>query len=401
MAKGKITIRDIASLCHVSTATVSRALNGKPGVGADIKKAVLRCAEEYGYTFDKAARSMRIHDEDFICVVQRPNMTGISYAPALDPQKIKSDTGLSIRILEVPFRNDLASALLRYETLHHPQLFIVPGPCGSCADTGLSRVRAKILFVVSDDAPEEFPSVMSDDYHGSRVVTDSLIESGHTSIGVLTERSSTGELRYMTRIQGYRDSLNAHGITYDPHGIYSISPDYDDYFSSTGEQIRKRIVPLFNKSNGGPETAGITALFVLSDFLALGVMRELWNVGIRVPDDLSLASFGGWDYLSIIPGTTRSWVQPLNSIAQTMFAAAMFTIHDEPFRNVPLHDPQSQRKSTATAISPDRLVVPGYLRYGESVRMATEAAIRLTREQSAYTALKRGGNGASRTEKRP
>lgn len=393
MAKRNITIHDIADLCHVSTATVSRALNGKPGVNPELKDSIVRCAEEYGYTFNSSARNLRTKRTNYICIVTRPNPANIVMLPPLDARRITAETGLDVRMVEVPFDNDLAAALHQYETVHRPQLFIVPGPCGACRDTAFSSIRTKLLFVLSDDAPEGPPAVVSDDYHGARMVIDSLIEAGHTNIGVLTERDATGEMHYQARIQGYKDSLADHGIAYDPTLICSVCPDYGDYFPSTSSQIRESLVPCLDRRNETGMNSDITALFVLSDFLALPVMRELWNVGIRIPDQLSLASFGGWDFTGMIPVSTRSWVQPLDSIIETMLAAATFMVHSRPFHDVRLQN-ASPAPHTATALHDSRLVVPGYLRRGQSVDPVRTTSIHLARQQSIPTALKRTGRSA-------
>ncbi|MGO1260355.1 MAG: LacI family DNA-binding transcriptional regulator [Bifidobacterium mongoliense] len=67
MAKSILTIRDIALQCHVSTATVSRALNGKPGVSPSLRTTIQDCARASGYAPNPNARSMRALDAAIRC----------------------------------------------------------------------------------------------------------------------------------------------------------------------------------------------------------------------------------------------------------------------------------------------------------------------------------------------
>ncbi|WP_422678665.1 LacI family DNA-binding transcriptional regulator [Bifidobacterium mongoliense] len=67
--KSHITIHDIAEICHVSTATVSRALNDKPGIGAVRREQIIKRARELGYVPDATTQSMRSRRTDCVYLV--------------------------------------------------------------------------------------------------------------------------------------------------------------------------------------------------------------------------------------------------------------------------------------------------------------------------------------------
>lgn len=73
-----ITIRDIAAACHASTASVSRALNGKPGVSDGLKATIIAYASAHGYVPDSNARSMRLGQSTHIYLINRVENTDSS-----------------------------------------------------------------------------------------------------------------------------------------------------------------------------------------------------------------------------------------------------------------------------------------------------------------------------------
>ena len=210
-----------------------------------------------------------------------------------------------------------------------PRLFVIVGPCG-VADGSLFRtLLTPLLFVICDDAPPGYPSVSSDDVQGSAAITDSLVAAGHTRIEVLTD---DGKIKpnYSTRVIGYRESLERHGISFDPSLVHAIPIDFSRYFPSSEEQLKKRILPVLQ-----PQSILIhdppTAVFVLSDFLAFTLMRVLWKAGIIVPRQLSVASFGGWPVTQYTPVSIQTWVQPLNDIIATTLKAMSCLLSNELF----------------------------------------------------------------------
>jgi DNA-binding LacI/PurR family transcriptional regulator len=368
------TINDIAHICNVSAATVSRALNNKPGVGESLRKEIIECARMHEYVPNSTARFLRSKRHNRAYVILRSGSDGEIPFPFPPNETIKGITGIDTYVHIVPFGEDLIADLQRIREDDQPRMFVIVGPCG-VADGSLFRtLLTPLLFVICDDAPPGYPAVSSDDVQGSAAITDSLLAAGHKRIEVLTDDGKT-KPNYSMRVMGYRESLERHGLSFDPSLVHAIPVDFSHYFPSSEEQLKKRILPILHSQSfllHDPPTA----VFVLSDFLAFTLMRVLWNAGIVVPRQLSVASFGGWPVTQYTPVSVQTWVQPLNDIIATTLKAMSCLLSNELFPRtllLPTRRPDGHH-AFARASAPTRYIVPGYMRSGESVSSPTGSA---------------------------
>lgn len=363
-----VTIRDIAKHCHASIATVSRAINHRPGVSDALRTTILQYAQEQGYAPDKIAQSMRSGRLDRVYIVSQCDDNGDSLFHIAARGGSDPLSGIDIQYHTFPFRHDLITELQRLETAYRPRLFVIVGPCRLKAGARFNDVHTPLMFVLSDDAPTTYPCVLSDDLQGSEAVVDSLITAGHRRIAVVTDTSDEGLPSFPTRIEGYRASLERHGLTYDPSLVQALTINYDQYFSSAEEQIQRHVLPMFqDRISASAPTP--TSIFVLSDFLALTLVRVLWNAGISVPHQLSIASFGGWTVTKYIPISLQTWVQPAEDIIAATTTAISYLLQGKPFPDdlpLPSRHPDGTQ-GMATAVTPIEYRIPGYLRVGQSV----------------------------------
>lgn len=279
-----------------------------------------------------------------------------------------SNIGIDVEVHAVAFDADLIEDLKKVENTYQPRLFIILGPCLVAEVARFRCLTTPLLFVESDDAPTEYPKVMSDDIDGTRTLVNSMLDAGHQRIAVLTDDGVDGEPNYAKRIIGYRQAIEARGIKFDPSIIHSLPIDSKDYLSSSEEMLMKYILPVLQYK--APRTrAKPTAVLVLSDFLALTLMRVLWNAGITVPHDLSVASYGGWTLTKFIPTSIHTWVQPVPDLLATVMEAMRAMLANKPFPKT-LDLPQTHPDGShgiAHAITPRTYIVPGYLREGQSL----------------------------------
>ncbi|MCH4190586.1 MAG: LacI family transcriptional regulator [Bifidobacterium tibiigranuli] len=419
----KVTIHDIAKGMRVSTATVSRALNDKPGVGKKLKEEIRRYAEHHGYVPNRSAISMRAgKSSTALFVVRSASVVTVGVgSPPMHAIEAITSLGLETRMIRIPYGEDFVKGLQRAEDTYNPFVFFFFGPCEVTDPTQFDAVSTPILFILSDDAPAGYPQIVSDDRFGAKAATESLIAAGHESIMMITECRPDGGIYYRERIHGFKDALAAHGIDFDPASVIALHIDYSDFFASAMAAISAHVIPKLASLRRKP-----SAIFAASDFLAFVVAKVLANEGIRVPDDISLASFGGWTITDLMPTSIQSWVQPESDIIQTAIHATACLLSGKPFTGtIPLTSPrpgfagaanktaggtgspeqssaetsdnsgapglsgagafpgsdgyagnsgspsptvQDTHQAEAQAISPTRFMVPGYLRPGQSVR---------------------------------
>ena len=148
----KITIHDIAQEMRVSIATVSRALNDKPGVSKQLKKNIRSYANHHGYVPNHNAVSMRCGKPSTAILIIRSNSVVASETLPPDAFRVISELGLEPHVVHIPYGEDLISELQRAEETYNPAIFISFGPCQVDDNSQFDVIKAPILFILSDDA---------------------------------------------------------------------------------------------------------------------------------------------------------------------------------------------------------------------------------------------------------
>jgi LacI family transcriptional regulator len=285
-------IDDLARLAGVSTASVSRALNGKPGVSSATRKAITRLAQEHGYKSSETARALSAGRTGRIAVTL-PVIHAEYFARILaGASETLQQRGLSL-MLETTGHN------------HEMQLAALGKLMRSGADGALLLLPA--------EAPEElrvlhesgFPFVLIDSITqlelpvpwitcthrlGARQAVEHLLELEHTRIGVVT-----GELELLStqdRLHGVRQALGAAGLELDPDLVFTRDFKDADSGYPAGLELLDRDDPP-------------TAIFAFNDLLAFGVLRAAAELGIAVPGELSVIGFDDLESSSLVtPGLT-------------------------------------------------------------------------------------------------
>ena len=166
-------------------------------------------------------------------------------------------------------------------------------------------IFATIGSDISDNLGRNAYSTVSvDDAVESRKMVEYLIGLGHREIAILTEgndQPSIVSLRY----EGYCDALNKHGIKLDEKLVKYV--DRRIYAMQNGYETTKALIE---------SGAKFTALFCVSDVLAVGALRALADAGIRVPEDVSVAGFDGQEIAQFCVPRLTTIRQPLADISE-------------------------------------------------------------------------------------
>jgi LacI family transcriptional regulator len=167
------------------------------------------------------------------------------------------------------------------------------------------RLAARsIPFVVIDtdgEPPPDVPTVGSDNWTGGLAATRHLVELGHRRIAAISGPADM--LCARARLDGYRSALEAGGIAYDPALVRS-----GNFYVGPGYLAARSLLTM-------PDPP--TAIFAGSDMQAFGVLKAVQELGLRVPDDVSIV---GYDDLPLAQWTAPSLTtvrQPLHEMAST------------------------------------------------------------------------------------
>ncbi|WP_244211277.1 LacI family DNA-binding transcriptional regulator [Amycolatopsis kentuckyensis] len=270
----RVTIRDVAARAGVSVATVSKVINERYGVSAATLARVRAVIEELGYEASLVAQSLRNH---------RTNVIGILVAD-LEPFSTELLKGAADAIRGSGFELVVYSAGGRtgdpvgWEKRYLSRLSgtLVDGAVLVTPAVSLEAVPGTpVVAVDPHTGPSHLPTIDSDNLRGAQLATEHLLDLGHRRIAFLSGRPDlqSAELRKT----GYLRALTAAGITPD-EDLIRIGA-YDPEISAASAHALLT----------GPDRP--TAVFAANDISAIATVGAARELGLAVPDDLSVVGF--------------------------------------------------------------------------------------------------------------
>lgn len=277
-----MTIKDLSAQTGYSVGTISRVLNNQPNVSDKARQTILRAAQESGFQLNINAKQLKQRQTTSILVVAKgrtnelysrlveiiqAQMAGLPYSLIVD---YVDETG-----------NEVQRAIhLCREKKPMGVLFLGGNRENFLAD--FAQITQPCVLVTSSAQGLPFSnlsSVCSDDTAAARMAVKSLIALGHGKfaiIGSYLAISDTTRLRY----QGCMEAFEAHGIPFDQEADYETAYfSYEDGYKAARNLLQR-----------GRE---FTALFAMSDVMAIGAMRALKDAGLRVPEDVAVMGLDG------------------------------------------------------------------------------------------------------------
>ena len=277
-----MTIKDLSAQTGYSVGTVSRVLNNQPNVSEKARNAILEAAKATGFQLNTNAKQLKQQQSNAILVLVKGTSNQLFGTLVEILQSHIAGTGhpLSVDYLDED-DNEVRRALqLCLEKKPRGIVFLGGNRQNFLADFDKIGVPC---VLVTDDASgmpfENLSSVSSDDRLAAKLAIDALVAQGHRHITVIggdRETSDTTRLRY----QGCLDAFSAHGIGFDDE------KDYEDVRYSYQDGYRAAC----NLLERGRK---FTALFTMSDVMAIGAIRALNDHGLKVPEDVSVMGFDG------------------------------------------------------------------------------------------------------------
>lgn len=295
-----VTIKDVAREAGVSYATVSRALSDSPNIKEDTRLRILEVCEQMGYTANYVARSMVKRETRLIGVilpnVDNPFMSEIAYHIECDAR----EKDYTIMLCNSSY--DLAVEERAFTLLLGRQVDgIILLPAGRESYTNLKKYTDKVPTVYVNENLMELPEsyVTVDNYQGTRMGTEYLLSLGHRRILYFGRSCETAA--HTQRAQGYQDVCLENGI--EP-----MVCDRSAY-STTIEIGYALAKELFCTRHD------FTAMFASTDTLALGVLQAADELGIRIPEDVSLLGFDNIRYTELPKINLSTVEQPKQAMA--------------------------------------------------------------------------------------
>jgi LacI family transcriptional regulator len=268
-----VSIRDVATGAGVSFQTVSKVLNGKGSVSPETRSRILQCADDLGYSPNYVARSL-VTNRAFTIGVLASDLSDYVLAQiVVGAEREARRHGHGTIISTVDKDGSDGERNLHELIKRRVDGILLAAPQMEENQRTAEILRGKLAAVSIHHVPGGGISrVGSDHSQTGFLATRHLIGLGHRHIATIT----TPKKRRVTesRLDGYRLALAKSGIPYDPDLVEEGGLEADDGYEAAFRLLRRR-----------PD---LTAIFVHTDMMAVGVLSALHDLRRRVPEDCAV-----------------------------------------------------------------------------------------------------------------
>lgn len=305
----QITIKEVAKLCGVGVSTVSRAINNHPDINEETKQMIMDTIKKYNYVPNNSARNLKRSDSKTIAVlikgISNPFFGSMIQVLEREVKKKK----YSFVLQHVEEEEDELEIAIQLEKEKRLKGIVFLGGLYNHKEEKLKQLTVPcVISTVNTQLPddiEQCAAVSIDDEAESCRMVDYLCRCGHERIAILTaarEDISIGKFR----LAGYQRALQAHGIAYDESLVIRMKKELQTYSIENGYQMTKELL------DSGKD---FTCIYAISDTLAIGACRAIFDAGKRVPEDYSVAGFDGLDIAAYYQPSVTTISQPREEMA--------------------------------------------------------------------------------------
>ena len=298
------TIRDIAQLSGVSVTTVSRVLNHRPEVNEDTRQRVEKVMADCGFVGNANARGLKQTERNEVYIILRGHQNTFLNQLVERIHSYAADHDALYITVYIDESADEFRTAFRLCQERRPSAIVFVGSAVDKRAEVFREVEIPSIFVTVDTSGtlmKHASSVSIDDRSMGYAVMRYLLEAGHRRIAVLGG-SRKGSDVFARRFRGCMDACGEFGLAFDPTWFLTTR------FSMT--DAMRAIETLYTRH---PE---MTALFCMSDTLAIGAIRWLTDQGVRVPQDVSVAGFDGLPVGNYLVPRLTTVEQPVDQLAE-------------------------------------------------------------------------------------
>lgn len=294
-------IRDVSKRAGVSPATVSRAFSDPSKLSKDTLKRVLKAADELNYKPNSLAQVFRVKRTNTVLVMV-PDIANVLFARVLSGiERIATENNYLLLVSDT--KDDIAlerAGMEMVETLRADGIIQLGER--PLAELHTRPEPSKVPFVHAFDTPDtvSYPTVRINNFAAAEAMATYLMALGHRRIGVLAglkDRVVTTE-----RLRGFRAALQSFGVPFNESLV-----EYGPYSMAGGAQSALRLLS---------RNRDLTALFTMSDEIAIGAVRTALDLGMNLPEDLSVTGFDNIDFGKFCTPPLTTVMQPAERIGE-------------------------------------------------------------------------------------
>ncbi|HFD2083358.1 TPA: LacI family DNA-binding transcriptional regulator [Clostridium perfringens] len=281
-----MNIRDIARLAGVGVSTVSRVINDHPDVKDETREKILKIIKESNYIPNNSARILKKNNTNNIGVLVKGVFNSF-FAEMINIIGNRINEAGYTMILQ---QNDYATeddvdnliAFVKEKRLQG--IICLGGNFLNINDESFQFLDIPVVLTsvntLSKESKSKFSSIGIDNVLAAKASIQYLIDKGHRNIGILLGEKNDVGISGL-RLEGYKKALEENNIPYSEENVFIGDYDYSGAYRVTKEIINNR--------------KDITAIFSISDIMAVGAAKSVIDQGLQVGEDISIMGFDGMD----------------------------------------------------------------------------------------------------------
>ncbi|WP_245275979.1 LacI family DNA-binding transcriptional regulator [Rhizobium giardinii] len=304
------TVKDVAREARVSVGTVSRVLARNETVNPGIRQRVEEVIARLGYRPSSLGRSLRLNKSDIIGLII-PDITNPFFAElAKHLETLASAAGYSVLLANT--HDDPKAECKQVQSLlcRVPAGIVIAPVSGSL----VGGILPDGLVSVTIDRPLTGHSLVAvDNFEGGRLAASHLLELGHRRIGYISGPTTTDVS--IQRLNGFRGRVEE-ASSDRAQDLVQLTVLEGNFDYKSGEAIGRKLL----QGNVGRRP---TAIATANDQQAIGLLRASRDLGIRVPEDLSIVGFDDIPLASLVLPRLTTVRQPIEEIAEIAIRALL------------------------------------------------------------------------------
>jgi len=301
--KKRTTLKDIANVLSISTAAVSKALNDDARISVKTKKAVKQVAKELNYQPNHLASALRKGKSKLVGVIV-PRTNSHFFSSVVESMEgVLNKAGYNIIITQS--NESFEKECNNIDTLLYLQVDgIIASMANETVDLSFyEKIKSNGIPLILFDRGENdlnVDYVGINDYASSHMIIEHLVAQGCKRIAHIGGYRRTRI--FNNRIRGYIDAIKKHDLPHDDELLIESSLTLED-----GRQQIKNLLALKNRPD---------AVYVASDYAALGALQVLKEKNIKVPEEIKLVGFGNEPFTSLVTPSITSISQHSKQIGK-------------------------------------------------------------------------------------
>lgn len=335
----RATIKDVSEKSGFSITTVSRALNGDYPVKKETYDKIMEVIDELNFSRNSSARNLRTKKTNLIALVvadiNNPYYSRI--AKRIDDGLFEKGYNLLVCNTDESIERE-KKILQILQDKDVDSIIISPVSNNTEILRNTQEIGTDIILLDRNLGVADFPFIGSPNFDSAKLLTEYLIRLGHEKILFVsgTETAMTAQ----DRLSGFHAALLENGLSFSPDAVIQGLYKKDKAHQEIKEFLTKNFLA----------KEPYTAIFSSNNLMTAGIVEAANELNIRIPNDISLVSFGEIDMQELISPKVTCIKQDIDKIAEVTLKTLLSLVED--------------RKS----VQQKDLLITDYLKVGDSVK---------------------------------